>query len=225
MTDAWRIYLYSFGFLSTFLFAVRFFIQWIASELAKKSIVPRFFWQISLVGNVSLWIHAAIQGQYHVFITQTINATISWRNLNLGQPKAKQYTTRTTVAILCISCLLGTLLFAGLSGLENLSETWLRTPVPPWRDSPGPQISLLVHFFGAVGIVLFSTRFWFQWWAAESSQTPDLPLSFWWMSFAGGLGSTIYFLSLGDLVNLIGPMGGLLPYVRNLYLIYKARAS
>ncbi len=48
MVDDWRIWLYPLGFIAGIAFAGRFLIQWYVSEKAKKSIVPRVFWQLSL---------------------------------------------------------------------------------------------------------------------------------------------------------------------------------
>ncbi|MCX7012433.1 MAG: lipid-A-disaccharide synthase N-terminal domain-containing protein, partial [Candidatus Sumerlaeota bacterium] len=42
------------GFAGSFTFTSRFFVQWIVSERARKSIVPRDFWTMSSVGTVIL---------------------------------------------------------------------------------------------------------------------------------------------------------------------------
>ena len=41
-----------FGLFAQFLFMMRFLVQWIASERARKSIVPVAFWYFSLAGGV-----------------------------------------------------------------------------------------------------------------------------------------------------------------------------
>ena len=43
----WKI----IGWAGSGVFSVRFFLQWIASERAKKSIIPIGFWECSLVGS------------------------------------------------------------------------------------------------------------------------------------------------------------------------------
>jgi lipid-A-disaccharide synthase-like uncharacterized protein len=40
------------GWTGSAVFSVRFFLQWIASERAKKSIIPVGFWECSLLGSV-----------------------------------------------------------------------------------------------------------------------------------------------------------------------------
>jgi lipid-A-disaccharide synthase-like uncharacterized protein len=40
------------GLSGSVVFGLRFLIQWIASEKAKKSIIPRGFWECSLLGSL-----------------------------------------------------------------------------------------------------------------------------------------------------------------------------
>jgi lipid-A-disaccharide synthase-like uncharacterized protein len=48
--NPWKI----IGLLGSFMFGSRFILQWIASERARKSIIPIGFWEISLAGNLLL---------------------------------------------------------------------------------------------------------------------------------------------------------------------------
>ena len=56
-----------FGLLGQGFFSARFLIQWIASERARKSVVPRGFWYFSIGGGLTLLIYA-IHRQDPVFI-------------------------------------------------------------------------------------------------------------------------------------------------------------
>ncbi len=72
-----------FGFLGQFLFGMRFFVQWIASERKKQSHVPLSFWHFSLSGGLVLLIYA-IHRQDPVFIVgQCMGLFIYVRNLML----------------------------------------------------------------------------------------------------------------------------------------------
>lgn len=42
------------GFVSQALFAARFFVQWIVSEMKRTSHIPPSFWYLSIVGSVGL---------------------------------------------------------------------------------------------------------------------------------------------------------------------------
>ena len=71
------------GFVAQGLFASRFFVQWIASEKAKSSVVPVSFWYLSLVGSLML-LGYAIHRRDPVFILgQSTGLLIYVRNLYL----------------------------------------------------------------------------------------------------------------------------------------------
>lgn len=75
--DVWVIW----GFVAQLMFMMRFVVQWIASERAKRSIVPIAFWFFSLAGGVLLLIYAIIR-QDPVFIAgQGLGLLIYSRNL------------------------------------------------------------------------------------------------------------------------------------------------
>jgi lipid-A-disaccharide synthase-like uncharacterized protein len=46
------------GFTAQAMFSMRFIIQWIASEKARRSIVPETFWYFSFAGGFMLFIYA-----------------------------------------------------------------------------------------------------------------------------------------------------------------------
>lgn len=69
------------GFVAQFLFMMRFVVQWIASERARRSIVPVAFWFFSLGGGFLLLIYA-VHRQDPVFIAgQALGLVIYLRNL------------------------------------------------------------------------------------------------------------------------------------------------
>jgi lipid-A-disaccharide synthase-like uncharacterized protein len=69
------------GFLAQGMFTMRFVVQWVASERAKRSIVPVAFWFFSLGGGVLLFIYS-IHRQDPVFIAgQGLGLFIYIRNL------------------------------------------------------------------------------------------------------------------------------------------------
>ena len=55
------------GFIGQTLFFMRFFVQWLASEKAKASVVPHSFWWFSIGGGLVLLIYALYR-QDPVFI-------------------------------------------------------------------------------------------------------------------------------------------------------------
>jgi lipid-A-disaccharide synthase-like uncharacterized protein len=81
MNDTWVWIL--IGFFGQALFSARFLVQWWASERARRSVVPRAFWILSLLGSLVL-LSYAIHRQDPVFIVgQSMGFLIYVRNLQL----------------------------------------------------------------------------------------------------------------------------------------------
>jgi len=79
------------GFMGQALFSARFIVQWLASERAKRSLIPMAFWYFSLLGGVVL-LSYAIHKRDPVFIAgQGAGLFVYLRNLYListGRQKA-----------------------------------------------------------------------------------------------------------------------------------------
>lgn len=226
MIEAWRTTLYPLGYLATAVFGSRLLLQWLQSESKGRSVVNRSFWQLSLIGNALLMLHSLIQIQFHVCVVQACNAVVAWRNLNLMQTEGRRFSRRFTVSIFLAAICLTVLLFV-IQGafLPGGYHAWFRIPVNPWQQHEGSEAALLWHAVGFAGILLFNSRFWIQWWFAERDQRSYLGPSFWWMSLIGEVLCLAYFLRIGDIVNLIGPAFGMIPYFRNLVLLYRTPKS
>jgi len=79
METTWLI----IGFTAQLLFSARFLVQWIASERARKSVVPITFWFFSLAGG-GLLLSYAIWRKDPVFILGQAGGLIIYsRNLHL----------------------------------------------------------------------------------------------------------------------------------------------
>jgi lipid-A-disaccharide synthase-like uncharacterized protein len=71
------------GFIGQIAFFLRFFVQWLASERARRSVVPLAFWYFSILGGGILLAYA-IWRRDPVFITgQALGLVIYARNLTL----------------------------------------------------------------------------------------------------------------------------------------------
>ena len=222
MIESWRELLYPLGFLSTFAFCGRFLLQWIHSEIKRESVVTVNFWRLSLVGNLLLLLHSFIQAQLHVGLIQTCNAIISWCNMNLMGAREKQITTKQTLLLLTGALILSLGLFI-LQGIFLMNHAFdlFRVPITLWHLHADLHVTWPWHVLGLAGLLLFNARFWVQWWGVEQKQTSYIGPSFWWISLMGDLLCLSYFARLNDPVNLIGPVFGLIPYIRNLMLLRK----
>ncbi|MBZ9852278.1 lipid-A-disaccharide synthase N-terminal domain-containing protein [Mesorhizobium sp. CA13] len=82
------------GFVAQFFFTMRFVVQWLASEKAKRSVVPIAFWFFSLFGGALLLVYA-IKRQDPVFIAgQGMGLFIYIRNLWLIANERKAAMTK-----------------------------------------------------------------------------------------------------------------------------------
>ncbi|MCV2872056.1 lipid-A-disaccharide synthase N-terminal domain-containing protein [Defluviimonas sp. WL0050] len=75
--------------------------------------------------------------------------------------------------------------------------------------------------FGLFGQLMFTGRFLVQWIASERAKKSVVPLSFWYLSMAGGLILLTYAIYRKDVVFILGQSTGVFIYARNLWLIHK----
>ena len=71
------------GFIGQFMFFMRFFLQWIASEKKKKSVIPIAFWYFSLGGSLLLLTYAIYRKDPVFILGQSMGFLIYTRNLML----------------------------------------------------------------------------------------------------------------------------------------------
>ncbi len=76
--DAWVM----LGFVAQAFFTARFAVQWIASERARKSVVPVSFWMLSLGGGVLLFTYALYRHDPVFIVGQGFGVFVYLRNLH-----------------------------------------------------------------------------------------------------------------------------------------------
>ncbi|MBS0247726.1 MAG: lipid-A-disaccharide synthase N-terminal domain-containing protein [Proteobacteria bacterium] len=69
------------GYLAQFLFAMRFVVQWIASERAGRSVVPTTFWVFSIGGGIMLLGYALYRKDPVFILGQAFGVFVYIRNL------------------------------------------------------------------------------------------------------------------------------------------------
>jgi lipid-A-disaccharide synthase-like uncharacterized protein len=75
--DAWVL----LGLVAQGLFTMRFVVQWLASERAKRSVVPVAFWFFSLGGGALLFVYAIVRQDPVFILGQGLGLFIYIRNL------------------------------------------------------------------------------------------------------------------------------------------------
>lgn len=71
----------SVGLVGQILFFMRFLVQWIASERAKKSVIPNSFWFFSIGGAVILFSYSVYRQDIVFMLGQSLGILIYSRNL------------------------------------------------------------------------------------------------------------------------------------------------
>ena len=75
--DAWV----ALGFVAQAFFTMRFVVQWIASERARKSVIPVAFWFFSIGGGALLLVYALYRRDPVFIAGQALGLLVYTRNL------------------------------------------------------------------------------------------------------------------------------------------------
>jgi lipid-A-disaccharide synthase-like uncharacterized protein len=78
------------GLLGQALFSGRFIVQWLASEWARRSVVPRAFWYLSVAGGMVLFAYACHRRDPVFILGQGFGLFVYARNLQLLWRAARQ---------------------------------------------------------------------------------------------------------------------------------------
>lgn len=76
-------WLYLLGFAGQSLFALRFLLQWVASERKGESVIPIYFWYLSLIGSSIVLVYAIFRRDPVFILGQSGGFLIYIRNLML----------------------------------------------------------------------------------------------------------------------------------------------
>lgn len=76
-------WLYLLGFAGQSLFALRFLLQWVVSERKGESVIPIYFWYLSLIGSAIVLVYAIFRRDPVFILGQSGGFLIYIRNLML----------------------------------------------------------------------------------------------------------------------------------------------
>ena len=91
-----------------------------------------------------------------------------------------------------------------------------------WRNE---EIPLWLVLFGSAGQVIFTLRFIYQWYFSYRHHQSSLPIGFWAISLIGSTLIVLYGLIRLDPVLILGQSVGMIAYIRNIVIGYKAAAN
>ncbi len=200
------------GWAGQALFTWRIVHQWLASEKAKKSVLPPSFWVWSLAGTALLLVYTAYRRDPVLVLGALVNGSIYARNLWIARPRAAG-APRPRFALWPV--LLGLALFAAVTVHA----------IGPDRGFVRFDRPLAWLAVGFVGQCLWSGRFIVQWWESERRGHSHLPTSFFWMSLVGSVLIFSYAIARTDWVYMAAYALNPIPYARNLVLIARTRRA
>jgi lipid-A-disaccharide synthase-like uncharacterized protein len=79
--------------------------------------------------------------------------------------------------------------------------------------------------FGILAQLTFAARFLVQWIASERAKASVVPLSFWFLSIAGGMMTLVYGLVKREPIIIMGQALSVFIYLRNVMLIFRGRGA
>lgn len=192
------------GWTGNAAFFSRFVVQWIVSEKAGRSVAPRSFWWLSLLGAVCFTAYLSLRGEVVLMTGVCVNGCIYVRNLFLSYGESR---SRLSTPVLVASAIAATLVLI-VSGTGRMGAAWDDTPL--W------------FLCSIAGQASWSSRFVVQWFSSERRGSSYFPRIFWWISLFGNAFLMAYAVHLGDPVLIAGFLTGPLVQIRNLVLSGRA---
>ncbi|MCM4155541.1 lipid-A-disaccharide synthase N-terminal domain-containing protein [Gramella sp. AN32] len=201
--DNWIIF--SIGFLAQLLFSARLISQWIMSEKSKEVETPVMFWILSLLGAILLFTYGYLRHDFAIMLGQFLIYGVYWRNLQLqGEWNNRNLPFKVLITIFPFGFAAYILFFGSL--------TW--TEVFQGENLAGWLIAL-----GIFGQLVYTSRFFYQWYYSEKHQESSLPLGFWVLSLSGSILLFTYGIFRNDPVLIAAHFFGGIIYMRDMYIL------
>lgn len=194
-------------------FFARFFVQWLASERVRKSIVPHSFWYASLGGGLLLMTYAIHRRDTVFTLSQAAGVLIYLRNVHLVHKDWRKRVALTAAVFAAAAALVAVAYGAPASVRLGTTPEIAKLETRTWGHAGAWWIA-----FGIAGSTIFFMRFVIQWVASERRHESVMPVSFWYVSVIGGLMLLVYVVHVRDVVLAVGQTGGMLVYLRNIVL-------
>lgn len=209
MKDEWLIF--GLGFLAQLLFSARLVTQWFLSEKAKKIKTPILFWKLSLLASILLFIYGYLRKDLAIMLGQLLIYGVYIRNLQLQDEwKRSTYFFKFLTIVFPLILAFYTLFYKPL----------------PWSDLlKGENISPWLVTVGIFGQLIYTSRFFYQWFQAERTGKAVLTPGFWMISLLGSSFLFTYGIFRNDPVLMSAHFFGGLIYIRDLYIARRSKAT
>lgn len=207
---------HALGIAGAVIFYGRFYVQWLASERAGRSVMPILFWYMSSIGSVLLMIFAVTTQSPVGALSQSFNLVVYSRNL------VHIWRERGTLTPLRYRAAHGISFAVALTAIVLLVYVW-GNEYKHVSAAP-PHVSRAVWFWLAIGVAgqaLFAARFLVQWLATEKRRQSVVPPAFWYLSLVASLLQAASFLQRREWIFAAGLAATLLIYLRNIWFVRK----
>ena len=201
--ENWPVF--AIGFLAQLLFSARLISQWFLSEKSKKVETPVLFWKLSLLASILLFTYGYLREDLAIMLGQFLIYGIYWRNLILmGEWHKRNILFKVLVIIFPIGISVYMIFFGSLE----------------WADLFKPEnISGWLIALGILAQIIYTSRFFYQWYHSEKTQESSLPMGFWILSLIGSVLLFTYGLFRKDPVLIAAHFFGAIIYMRDMYLL------
>ncbi len=198
--------IFALGFFAQALFFARTIAQWFKSEQEGKVISPAIYWQISLLGSITMFTYGVLRNDIAIVVGQTFVYLIYIRNLQLKNAWNQMHIILRVLAILIPLSYIGWLIFGNSHTMSEIANN--------------EEISFFWKTWGITAQITFSFRFVYQWIFSEKEKDSVLPLGFWIISIIGSLMNFTYSIIRLDPVIFAAHSLGMFIYLRNILLHY-----
>lgn len=216
MPQGWGLVFWAaFGVPGWILFYTRFYVQWIASEIQRKSVMPTAFWYMSGVGAVLLFVYAIYTRSPLGALSFCFNLVVYTRNL------VHIWRDRGTLSRTLNYAVHGLVAAMTIGAVLLVAYTWYHT----WQaSSASVEEARKTWLWLAVGVAgqgLFAGRFMVQLIATERRRKSVVPPSFWYMSIIAAALMAASFVASGgtDWLYALGMFVTMPIYARNIWFI------
>jgi len=196
------------GFAGQAMFGARTIAQWIHSEREGRVTSPTIFWVLSTIGSLLFLTYGLIRSDVVIILGQSISFYIYIRNLQLKG--AWSHLPVPAKVPLFVAPLLIVFAFSMLTDFD-LGKLAYSTDLN------------LFLVLGIAGQLMLNFRYFYQWYFSEKAKESILPLGFWVISALASVLVVIYAINRPDIVLLVAQAGGLVAYLRNIFIHLKER--
>lgn len=199
--------IFGIGFLAQLLFSARLVTQWVLSEKSQKVETPVVFWKLSLLGAILLFLYGYLRHDLAIMLGQFLIYAVYIRNLKLqGEWKKSRWIFKVLVIVFPFVVAWYLLFYDNLEWSSFLK---------------GENLTYWLIGLGVFAQIVYTSRFFYQWYHAEATQKSSLPKGFWILSLMGSSLLLTYGIFRNDPVLILAHFFGGAIYIRELYILNK----